>query len=257
MRIFATSDLHTDFRDNWLLLKGLSSTLYQNDVLIVAGDIGHNIDLIKNTLELLRAKFKFLFYVPGNHELWIRGEGHHSLDKFFTIIELCKHIDVNTSPLELENFVIIPLFSWYEKEFDIDEDPNLDRLDSWSDFYFCKWPENINSIANYFLSLNQKYIKPYSKKVISFSHFLPRRELLPSREWLRFKALPQVAGSIHLDKQIRAVNSTIHIFGHSHMNWDVTIKGIRYIQNALSYPRERINREKPTIKLIWSDEIEG
>jgi hypothetical protein len=38
------------------------------------------------------------------------------------------------------------------------------------------------------------------------------------------------------------------------MNWDVNIEGVRYIQNALSYPKERVNREKPTIKLIWEDE---
>jgi hypothetical protein len=254
MRIFATSDLHTDFKDNWTELENLPNKLYQKDTLIVAGDIGHNIDLIKHTLEMLHSKFKFLFYVPGNHELWVRGEKHHSIDKFFTIIELCKSIEVYTYPLEFEKFVIVPLFSWYEKEFDIDEKPDLDRLDSWSDFYFCKWPEDISSINNYFLHLNKDRIKHYSKEVISFSHFLPRRELLPSRYWLRFKALPQVAGSVELDKQIRAVGSSTHVFGHSHMNWDVHIEGVRYIQNALSYPRERINREKPTIKLIWSDE---
>jgi Calcineurin-like phosphoesterase len=254
MRIFATSDLHTDFKDNWLLLEQLSSTLYQNDVLIVAGDIGHNLDLVKDTLEVLRAKFKLLLYVPGNHELWVRGEPGNSLDKFFNIIDLCKQIDVYTNPLELEKCVIVPLFSWYEKEFDIDENPDLDRLDAWSDFYLCKWPENVDSIANHFLKLNQDRIKAYSKEIISFSHFLPRHELIPSRQWLRFKALPQVAGCVRLDSQIRTIKSTIHIFGHSHMNWDVTIEGVRYIQNALSYPRERINREKPTIKLIWSDE---
>lgn len=254
MRIFATSDLHTDFKDNRLLLEQLSSTLYQNDILIVAGDIGHNLDLIKSTLEMLRSKFKFLFYVPGNHELWVRGEDIDSLDKFFRILELCIEINISTSPIEFEKCAIVPLFSWYEKEFDIEKSPNVESLDYWSDFYFCKWPKTINSISEHFLNLNQSRIKSYPKEVISFSHFLPRRELLPNREWLRFKGLPQVAGSVHLDEQIRAIKSTTHIFGHSHMNWDVTIKGVRYIQNALSYPRERIHREKPTIKLIWSDE---
>ena len=254
MRIFATSDLHTDFKDNWVLLAQLSNSLYQNDALIVAGDIGHNLGLVKDTLEMLQAKFKMLFYVPGNHELWVRGENQHSLDKFFNIIELCKQIGVYSSPVELEKCTIVPLFSWYEKEFDIDKNPDLDRLDSWSDFYFCKWPENVDSIANHFLSLNQDRIKSYSKEVISFSHFLPRQELIPSRKWLRFKGLPQVAGCVRLDNQIRAIRSTTHIFGHSHMNWDVTIEGVRYIQNALSYPKERVNREKPIIKLVWSDE---
>lgn len=253
MRIFASSDLHTDFKENWLLLEQLSNSLYQNDVLIVAGDIAHNLSLVKRTLELLRSKFKRVLYVPGNHELWVKGESLDSLEKFSSILDLCKEIDVETRPLELSSCAIVPLFSWYEASFDLEIDKK-EVLKNWSDFYFCQWPKDLKSIASYFLDLNQDRLKCYSKPVISFSHFLPRQELLPGREWLKFKALPQVSGCLAIDKQIRQINSTVHVFGHSHINWDVTIKGVRYIQNALSYPRERIYREKPTIKMIWSDE---
>lgn len=253
MRIFATSDLHTDFKENWLLLGQLSNFDYQKDALIVAGDICHTLELIKATLEMLQNKFKTVFYVPGNHELWVRGELNHSIDKFFSIIDLCNEINVQTEATELESCVIVPLFSWYEKEFDVDKAFDSEKLEIWADFYFCKWPENIDSITKYFLDLNMSRIKPYTKKVISFSHFLPRRELLPGKEWLKFKALPKVSGSLALDTQIRKINSEIHIFGHTHINWDTTIEGIRYVQNALSYPKERIYREKPTIKLIWAD----
>lgn len=252
MRIFATSDLHTDFKENWTLLEQLSQTAYQKDLLIVAGDIAHKLSIIKDTLELLKNKFQQLCYVPGNHELWVKGESNNSLDKFASILELCKQIDVNTQAIELESIAIVPLFSWYESSFDSETKDS--QPPEWSDFYFCRWPEDVKSIAGYFLKLNQDRINSYNKKVISFSHFLPRQELLPSREWLKFKALPKVSGCIGLDRQIRAIKSTTHIFGHSHINWDVTIDGVRYIQNALSYPRERVYREKPTIKLIWSDE---
>ncbi len=252
MRIFATSDLHTDFKENWLLLEQLSNNLYQEDILIVAGDIAHNLDLIKNTLVLLKHKFKKVFYVPGNHELWVRGEELNSIEKFSRIVDLCKEINVDTQAVEFENVAIVPLFSWYEATFDSNITQE-NELVNWSDFYFCQWPKQLNSIVSYFLDLNKDRIKAYSKPVISFSHFLPRQELLPSREWLKFKALPQVSGSLAIDEQIRQINSKLHIFGHSHINWDVTIDGVRYVQNALSYPRERVYREKPTIKLIWSD----
>merc|ERR1711988_1575364 len=45
--------------------------------------------------------------------------------------------------------------------------------------------------------------------VITFSHFLPRRELLPSVQQLRFKQLPFVAGDPCLDQVLRHKGSTI------------------------------------------------
>ena len=55
MRIFATSDLHTDFKENWTLLEQLSQIAYQKDLLIVAGDIAHKLSIVKDTLELLKS----------------------------------------------------------------------------------------------------------------------------------------------------------------------------------------------------------
>jgi hypothetical protein len=85
--------------------------------------------------------------------------------------------------------------------------------------------------------------------VISFSHFLPRRDLLPSTERLKFKGLPKVAGCAALDAQIRRLKSGMHIFGHSHISCDRVIGGVRYIQNPLRYPRERTSADFP-VKII-------
>src|SRR5262245_1069087 len=74
MRILAISDLHTDFRENMLLLEQLSDGAYQRDVLIAAGDISDRVGTLETTLGLLRAKFMKVFYVPGNHELWVRKQ---------------------------------------------------------------------------------------------------------------------------------------------------------------------------------------
>ena len=57
MRIFAISDLHTDFRENMWLVEQLSNVTYQRDILIAAGDISDKLDTLKTTLALLRAKF--------------------------------------------------------------------------------------------------------------------------------------------------------------------------------------------------------
>jgi 3',5'-cyclic AMP phosphodiesterase CpdA len=78
MRIFALSDLHTDFAENRRRLQQVSSTAYLQDALIVAGDIADDLKIIDWTLRKLRSQFGQVFYVPGNHELWVRDGKYDS-----------------------------------------------------------------------------------------------------------------------------------------------------------------------------------
>jgi hypothetical protein len=239
MRIFAISDLHTDFDANWQLLNQLSKTEFKNDLLIVAGDIADRIDVIGKTLMLLRDRFQNVFYLPGNHELWVRSEKYHSIDKFKIILSLCHALNIETQPKKIDGIWIVPLYAWYSPWLGAANEDEQRELEYWSDFYFCQWPDNIGSAAEYFANFNLPNIRCYDSPVITFSHFLPRIELLPPRERLHFKSLARVAVCPELEKQIRAINPIIHIFGHSHINWDANLDGVRYFQNALSYPRER------------------
>jgi Icc-related predicted phosphoesterase len=47
MRIFAVSDLHTDFAENRRRLQQVSSTAYLQDAVVVAGDIADNLKIKK------------------------------------------------------------------------------------------------------------------------------------------------------------------------------------------------------------------
>lgn len=253
MRIFAISDLHTDFRENMMLVEELSGVIYQRDALIVAGDISDRPDTLRSTLALLRSKFMQIFYVPGNHELWVRRESRTSIEKFHSVLALCETLNVQTSPAKVDAMWIVPLFSWYESQFDADNSGDNDSLNGWADFYLCKWPSAIGQVCDFFLRMNEPRLRSYDGPVISFSHFLPRRDLLPAVERLKFKGLPKVAGCAALDEQIRSLKSGIHIFGHSHISCDRVIDGIRYIQNPLRYPRERPNATFPMKIIVDSD----
>jgi hypothetical protein len=239
MRIYALSDLHTDFKENLSLLERVPADIYKESVLIVAGDIADTFESIGNTLRLLRSKFLRIFYVPGNHELWVRQEASDSVEKFFRILELCDILNIQTKPAKVEDRWIVPLFSWYAPGFDANESGDDSELKDWADFHFCNWRESIGKVSEFFLKMNEPNIKPYDGPVISFSHFLPRRDLLPATEKLKFKNLPKVAGCLALEDQIRRLRSSVHVFGHSHINCDRVIDGVRYVQNALRYPRER------------------
>jgi hypothetical protein len=88
-------------------------------------------------------------------------------------------------------------------------------------------------------------------KVLTFSHFLPRRDLLPWLSTLMKRSLSLVTGYSPLDQQLRSAHSRVHLFGHSHLNCDTHKQGVRYVQNALGHPTERRSWwKKSTYKLL-------
>jgi Calcineurin-like phosphoesterase len=250
MRIFAVSDLHTDFAENRSRLQEVSSTSYLHDVLVVAGDIADDLKVIGWTLRKLRSQFGRVFYVPGNHELWVRDGKYDSVEKFRQVLRLCDEIGIYTRPGRAGKNWIVPLFSWYESGYDREGEADVASLEGWADFYFCKWPAGMGSVSEYFLNLNESLIKEYDGPVITLSHFLPRRELLPAVERLSFKGLPLVAGALGLDRQIRALNAVTHVFGHSHIDFDQVIEGIRYVHHVFDHPRGEGWSKEP-LKQIW------
>lgn len=249
MRLFATSDLHTDYKENFRWLQELSDTEYRNDALIVAGDVSDRLEIIRETLLLLRSKFRQLFFTPGNHELWVRGMEINSLEKFQLVLDLCDELDIATKPVRLEDYWIIPLFSWYDGVFE-------PKMKSWADFHFCKWPADAAPLSDYFLRLNDPYLKAYDAPVITFSHFIPRHDLLPPKEYLRISWLANVSICAALENQIRQLKSRVHICGHTHTTFDRVIDDVRYVQNAVRYPKERRTPSFP-IKLIWDADKRG
>ena len=74
--------------------------------------------------------------------------------------------------------------------------------------------------------------------VISFSHFLPREELLPEKRFVMEPLLSRVVGSDALEAQVRRLGPHLHLFGHTHIPMDLELEGIRYVQWPLGYARE-------------------
>eukprot|EP01118_Nematostelium_gracile_P014642 TRINITY_DN575_c0_g1_i1.p1 TRINITY_DN575_c0_g1~~TRINITY_DN575_c0_g1_i1.p1 ORF type:complete len:236 (+),score=41.43 TRINITY_DN575_c0_g1_i1:71-709(+) len=194
-----------------------------------------------------------VFFVPGNHDLWMLKEETQmfktSLDKLAAIEKICEQKEVNyrAKCFDREKLWIVPFHSWYESSLDIEDDHEQFPIGGWGDFRYCFWPKELQSDESrttHFLSLNKDTIEKVKKdkdthSIITFSHFLPRRDCLPKRERLFVKYLPKVCGTFRLDEQIREIGSKIHLFGHTHIEWDKTVDGVRYVQRSLRYPSER------------------
>ncbi|HJZ89086.1 MAG TPA: metallophosphoesterase [Polyangia bacterium] len=76
MRVAFTSDLHVEHHPDVTRLLVRRLEALAPDILIVAGDISDDLLVVESTLRALRpqAARRGLF-VPGNHELWTRGDG--------------------------------------------------------------------------------------------------------------------------------------------------------------------------------------
>ncbi|HEU4452123.1 MAG TPA: metallophosphoesterase [Longimicrobium sp.] len=250
MRIFAVSDLHADFRENRRLLDSVSAVDHQGDALIVAGDVGTSLAVVTETLGFLRGRFREVFFVPGNHELWVREGDGDSLRKFSAVLAACEAVGVRTRPARVGGAWVVPLFSWYHASFDVHDEAVTEELEGWTDHYLCRWPEGVERVDRLFLAMNEPHLREYDAPVVSFSHFVPRPDLVPRVEWLRFKGLARVAGTEELEAQVRRLGSAVHVFGHTHIAEDRAIDGVRYVQNYLKAPAPGAT-PAPLFSAVW------
>lgn len=239
MRVFAVSDIHADYPQNAAWLSSLSRQDYRQDCLILAGDVSDSLLLLGRVLIGLAERFAKVIYVPGNHELWVIRDvrGMTSFEKFDKVCALAEECGVSTKPLHSPQLSIIPLFGWYDYSFGA---PDADLKEQWTDYFACSWPAQYGAreIASRFLAMNEPLPAPRNRSVITFSHFLPRIDVMPEHVPERHRYLYPVLGTTMLERQLRRIGATIHVYGHSHVNRRTVVDGVTYINNAFGYPTE-------------------
>jgi|SRR5579864_3345238 len=239
MRVFAVSDLHIDYEMNARWVRSLSSVDYLNDVLILAGDITDKRDLLEWCLTTLSRRFKRVLFVPGNHELWTVRErsGKDSLQKFYEVIATVESSGASMHAFCESEVSIIPLLGWYDYSFG---EPSEELKSTWMDYRTCRWPSGLTEkdIVAYFAAFNNCQTWSTAETIITYSHFLPRIDLMPSFVPRAARLLYPILGSDQLETQLRRFTPKIHVYGHSHLNCQTAIEGITYINNAFGYPSE-------------------
>jgi hypothetical protein len=164
-----------------------------------------------------------------------------SVQKLLALWQMCDEIDVDTGPARVSpRCTVVPLDSWYSYAFDhFDPKPGGTLFDS-----YCKWPVHVDSAWELMTGLNEprmRICEEHTPKmsalgkpepdVITFSHFLPRKELpLPG-----LHDIAKGAGCTRIEEQLRRVRSKMHVFGHTHINTQNDYEGVTYIQNAMGY----------------------
>ncbi|MFN3162416.1 MAG: metallophosphoesterase [Pseudohongiellaceae bacterium] len=266
MRVFALSDLHADYPENLAWLRGLGAGVsadqsseheagdYCADLLILAGDVSDDLQVLEQVLRLLSERFAQVLFVPGNHDLWVRSGDHDcSLEKYQAVNALCHKLGVITDVYQTGSLSLVPLLGWYDFTFG-EPDKYLRR--AWRDFRACRWPADLDSAAavtDYFLKLNQPRLTARNDTVISFSHFLPSLAVMPAQIPVHRRRVYPVLGSDRLGEQVRALQPDLHIYGHSHVNQVINLEGTTFVNNAFAYPDEqRISRKR--LLCVWDSD---
>lgn len=238
-RIFALSDVHVDYEVNARWVHGLSRSEYRHDILILAGDLTHKLPALAACLSAFATRFAKVLFVPGNHELWVAGErsDRTSFEKFADVVTVAGQSGVCMQPYLHGDLLIAPLLGWYDYSFG---QPGDDLRQMWTDFHACRWPAGFqpDDVAAHFTKLNSPFSLDGAARIVTFSHFLPRIDLIPSYVSSRHRLLDPVLGSTRLERQLRALGSSMHVYGHSHINRRIELDGVTYINNAFGYPGE-------------------
>ena len=324
--MYLISDVHFDGQ-NRAFIEHMPNKKDENSILVVAGDVGEKLDDVERCFRLCTKKFDTVFYSFGNHELWCTERDETcSYEKIKSVFEVCEKCGVKTNPSEeipVENqgenarqaVFIAPVHSWYEQEFDTEDDveapddvtvPSVEKV--MTDYRLCKWPSleewkkemttmgkiSSNSSSSSSSSARNTTEKTYSNDyyisrkidalndedgkferflenvkrakmegkdvtVITFSHFLPRIELIPEKRFLLYPKLTQAVGSHILNKRIERVTRLLHLgesgkdkhthaFGHTHFGWNLVLENnVRYVQAALATPKEWVRRPRSLV----------
>ncbi len=177
--------------------------------------------------------------VPGNRVCCLRRDGSErtSFDKFVEVNATAAACGASVHPFSRDGVTIVPLLTWYDYSFG---EPSEELKSVWMDFRACRWPAGFSErdVAAYFSALNAVHVDAGSDTVITYSHFVPRLDLMPDHIPQRQRYLYPVLGASRLDAELRRLRPQMHVYGHSHINRRVVIDGVCYINNAFGYPHE-------------------
>ncbi|HEY4004988.1 MAG TPA: metallophosphoesterase [Pseudonocardia sp.] len=255
-RLLATSDLHVGHRDNRAIVEELHPR-DEGDWLIVAGDVGEQVEDIEWALGLLAGRFASVIWVPGNHELWTSRKDPDPLRgvaRYEHLVTLCRRLGVHTPEDEYPRWqgpggpaLVVPMFLLYDytfrapgthttqeslayargtgvvcsDEFLLDPDPYPSR-EEW-----CRG--RVASTSRRLAACDP------ALPLVLVNHWPLSRE--PTRV-LRYPEFAQWCGTELTADWHTRFRTAVSVYGHLHIPRTTWQDGVRFEEVSLGYPRE-------------------
>ena len=264
MRLVLTSDLHVEHHPEVIPLVAERVQALRPDVLIVAGDLTHDLDTLEAALTRLAGAAPRLVFIPGNHDLWCAAEGPNSRDKYEREIPArCARagvIALQHEPVELDGVVFCGSTGWYDYSLRSRElDGTFSRADyergswgrlRWNDKQRIVWPgddgarlDDVAICDRMVADLERQLADAGARPTVVVTHHLPLPELVTSRGELPWDFINGFMGSDRLGAAMqRAANVRYGACGHTHFRKRAVVAGPRgefaVESSPVGYPRE-------------------
>lgn len=253
-----------------------------NNVIVVAGDIGHY--FVQNKYFLLKMKelFDNVIYVPGNHDYYLISNSQqekYSYDSYNKIIELKEFCLKNNihfldgEYIELFGFKIAGAMSYWDSTYYKTLKPNSHeyevnefyerRMNTMNFIMFGKKPYKIPLAYGEYLLKSSFSIKSFREEQIAklqnicdseykidlmISHYPPIIDLNFKEEDIddEINTFYSFDGS----KYQTIIKPKIWIFGHYHHKQNIINNGTNYLSNPIGYLSDKLNAkiEKVVLK---------
>ncbi len=250
MRLLALSDLHLSFRENRRALEELPAC--PDDWLILAGDVTDGDIHLDWCLHLLRARFRQLVWIPGNHELWTTRNGLRGESLYRHLVEVARSHGAITPedpypvfPHRDGDVLLAPLFLLYDYSFRPPEVP-ADGVVAWareqrsvcSDEFFLHpdpWPGRAAWCAARCAEAEARLSAAPKLPKVLINHFPLEEEhaVLPRIPRFRPWCGTRRTRNWHLRHDACAV-----VYGHLHIRNTIWRDGIPFQEVSLGYPRQ-------------------
>lgn len=247
-RLLAISDLHVDHPGNLDALKALPP--HPGDWLLVAGDVGDRPATLDQAFEVLTDRFEKVFWVPGNHELWVRDGGPRGEDRYSLLLERCRRHGV-LSPEDPPTrwtgpggpATIVPLFCLYDFSFRPD-DVSREAVIDWAGEHGIRstddhwlhpdpWP-SMDAWCAARHRIAEERLSSVEGPIVLLSHYPLRRDLV---RLFRIPRFSPWCGTRRTEDWHRRYPIEVVVTGHLHMRATDWRDGVRFEEVALGYPR--------------------
>jgi len=252
-KLYAISDLHLSDKKMQAAIASLPN--FENDWLIIAGDVGENLEHLQFALNHLFEKFKQIIWVPGNHDLWSSQKNDAELygeEKYKKMVSICHSYNTITPEDQYVKFasgtnkcfIIVPVFTLYDYSFRPDDIPITQAVD-WAledetlcsdEFFLIPKPyENISDWCKMRIKYTQERLEkiPPEIPIILINHYPTIEKLAVSQIHPRFKIWcgTRNTENWHLKYNIKKV-----VYGHMHTPSSQFINNTCFEEVSIPYP---------------------
>ena len=256
MELLALSDLHVEHESTRAALVALEPR--PDDWLVLAGDVSDTVRGLTWALDVLGPKFARLFWVPGNHELWVRPSSSEprGQGRYEQLVSACRERGVLTPEDEYvewpeqsegEAVRIAPLFLLYDYTFAPPEHRGREAAVAWAEESGIAAADEILLASDPYSSREEwcharvaqtaprLAAAALTHRLVLINHWPLRHDLV------RLGRVPRYApwcGTRETEDWHRRFRAVACVHGHLHVRATDLRDDVRFEEVSLGYPRD-------------------